>query len=126
MNHQFYTSAPALGPVYTLQYFNAQDPSKDSVFYTENVMRKIREVTDGQPFYYQFDNANNTAHCVKACFVGNDLVILRDEVRATQPGSDSLTEVLDQQQEFPMVQGEGGMQYTFDLPKDKPTQLGMF
>ena len=93
MKHSFYTQAPVIGPVYTLQYFDIDDAANDTVFYTDDVMAKIREVTKGEEFYYQFDNPNNTAHCVKAHFnQDGGLTVDYDEVLMPLPGSDLLTE----------------------------------
>lgn len=92
MKHSFYTQAPVIGPVYTLQYFDIENAENDQTFYTDSVMSKIQDITKGEEFYYQFDNPDNTAHCITAHFEGYNLVISSDEVLAPLPGSDLLTE----------------------------------
>jgi hypothetical protein len=91
MNKQFYTTAPVIGPVYTLQFFNVNDATQDKTVYTDKVMDTIREMTNGETFYYQFDNADNTAHCITARFNDYELIVISDEILTTALNSDLLT-----------------------------------
>lgn len=79
IRHNFYTEAPAFGPVYTVQYFNLDDASKDQTIHTDEVMNTIKHITNGESFYYQFDNPDNAAHCVTAHF-DDDLLVIELEI----------------------------------------------
>jgi len=59
-----------------------------------DVMDEIKKITDGETFYYQYDNPGDTSHCVTAHYNGEEMVIEKDEIRTTLPGSDLLTVVL--------------------------------